>query len=44
MTQIIQQVFSIHIQLNQNIPMPRKDNNALENFVLYEDKESILEK
>lgn len=44
MTQIIQQVFSIHIQLNQNIPMPREDNNALENFVPHKDKKSILEK
>ena len=39
-SQIIQQVLLLHIQPEQDM---RKDDNALNNFVPYEDKESTLE-
>lgn len=32
------------MQPKQDIPMPRKDDNALKNFGVYEDKKSTLKK
>ena len=31
------------MQLKENIPMPREDDNGLDNFGLYEDEESTPE-
>ena len=38
-----QQVFPIHMQPKQNMPIPRENNNASENFKPHEDEKSTLE-
>ena len=39
-SQIIQQVFLTLMQLEQDMPMPGEDDNALDNFGPYENEES----
>ena len=41
MNQIIQQVFPTHIQLKQDVPMSRIDDNISDNFRPYKDKKSL---
>lgn len=41
--QIIQLIFLIHIQSNQNTLKLKENNNVLENFGFYKNKKSTLE-